>query len=217
MKRYIRASMELGLGNYKVDILPLFFIALIVFLAFLKYRKRSLSYLICVFVFGTYLLYALSEVFFPMEITSSMGNHMREYYANWNHWDLYFNLTPYPFYESPYGQDTGYLHNMMLNVLLTIPLGFGIHFIRQVSAKQTLWLAIGVGLVIESTQLLISLLLRYPYRYIDINDVLMNMLGVLIGYGLFRLFGWLFVWITQRLDIQHMGLGAYIYSVVEEA
>lgn len=209
--------MELGLGKYSFDILPFVFIAFLILLAFLKYRKHSLSYLICIFIFGTYLLYALSEVFFPIEITSSIAQDWRAYHAHWYHWGRYLNLTPIPFHTPPYALDSNaYLHTQMLNILLTIPLGFGIHFVRRVSAKQMLWLAIGVGLVIEGTQLLISLLLRYPYRYIDINDVLMNLLGVLLGYGLFRLFGWLYVWVTQRLNIHHIGLGAYIYDVVEK-
>jgi glycopeptide antibiotics resistance protein len=214
----MRAYMEVGFSEFSLNLFPFLFITLLVLLAFLKYRKHSLSYLICVFIFGIYLLYALSEVFFPIQISSMMGEDWRAYHANWSHWGPYLNLKPFPFSEPPYSQETSiYLQTLMLNVLLTVPFGFGIHFIRRVSTKHCLLLAPGVGLAIEGTQLLISLLLRYPYRVIDINDVLMNMLGVLLGYGLFRVFGWLYVCVTERLNIQHIGLGAYIYGVVEKA
>jgi glycopeptide antibiotics resistance protein len=218
MNRYTRASMEVGISEFSIDLFPFLFIVLLVLLAFLKYHKHSLSYLICVFIFGTYLLYALSKVFFPIAISGTMAQDWRAHHAHWSHWGPYLNLRPFPFSGPRYSQDaSAYLHTLILNVLLTVPFGFGIHFIRRVRTRYILRLAIGVGLVIEGTQLLISLLLRYPYRVIDINDILMNMLGVLLGFGLFRLFGWLYVWVTQRLNIQHIRLGAYIYDVVEKA
>jgi glycopeptide antibiotics resistance protein len=50
---------------------------------------------------------------------------------------------------------------------------------------------------------------------VDINDVLLNAVGALIGYGLFKVFAWLYLAIIQPLNIKPRGLLAYIYSVAD--
>jgi glycopeptide antibiotics resistance protein len=70
------------------------------------------------------------------------------------------------------------------NILLTIPLGFGIGYFRKPGfLKIWLW-ALGTGIALEGIQLLTKLVF-VSYRVVDINDAIMNALGVLIGYGLF--------------------------------
>jgi len=76
-----------------------------------------------------------------------------------------------------------------------------------------LFLAAGAGLVIETAQFLVSLGIGGRYRGVDINDVLLNAAGVLIGYGLFRVFAWMYRALTVRLGILNRGLLAYIYEV----
>jgi len=87
-----------------------------------------------------------------------------------------------------------------------VPLGFGLNFISRVRTRDILWLSITIGLGIEAIQFVVSLVLGYPYRVVDINDALLNAIGVLIGYGFFRAFAWLYLTITQRLKIEHRGL-----------
>ena len=61
-----------------------------------------------------------------------------------------------------------------------------------------------------------TLILRYPYRVVDINDVWLNAVGVLIGYGLFRIFAWLYrLVVPQRPGTKHGGLLAYLYAVAD--
>lgn len=103
------------------------------------------------------------------------------------------------------------------NILLTIPFGFGIRFITQFNARDFFWLAIMAGLVIESAQLVISLGIGGPYRVVDITDMLLNTLGALIGYSFFKMFSWLFMTLTQRHGIEHAGISAYVYDVVNRA
>ena len=75
-------------------------------------------------------------------------------------------------------------------------------------------LAPGWRPVLERT---IGLLLGYPYRIIDINDAPLNALGVLIGYGLFRLFAWVYIAGVGHLGVPRWGLPAYIYQVSQQA
>jgi glycopeptide antibiotics resistance protein len=74
-----------------------------------------------------------------------------------------------------------------------------------------------LGFGIELTQLLFNLILRYPYRVVDITDALLNAAGVLIGYALFRLFSRLFIAITSILPASPTGLLAYIQDVASRA
>jgi glycopeptide antibiotics resistance protein len=75
---------------------------------------------------------------------------------------------------------------------LTVPFGFGAGLIFRMPAKRIPWLAAAAGLSLETAQLAISLLIGAVYRGIDINDVMLNALGVLIGYSVFRVFAWLY-------------------------
>lgn len=194
--------------DVRIATLPLGIVILIVLLFISWRKKRSPSYLGCLAVFGTYMLFALDRAFFPIIIdemfaqTSTFEGFLRA-----------VNFVPFNF-------DFGFIPQMVLlqivmNVLLTVPFGFGISFVAPVRAKDFLWLSLAVGLGIETIQLIIGLLLRYPYRVIDVNDAILNALGVLIGYGIFRIFARLYLWAMQRLGIRHRGLAAYIYEVAK--
>jgi glycopeptide antibiotics resistance protein len=110
----------------------------------------------------------------------------------------FINLIPFYFGEQHIFDDRD-LIAFAQNILLTIPFGFGILFVSRLRPKDFLWLPLAIGFGIEAAQLIISLILKYPYRVIDINDTLLNALGVLVGYALFRILAWLFIKITPLL------------------
>lgn len=121
-----------------------------------------------------------------------------------------------PFYFGQYVLTARGLTSYTHNVLLTMPFGFGLNFIRRVRFKTLFKISVIIGLGIEFIQLIISLLLRFPYRVVDINDSLFNIIGVLIGYGLFRVFERMYLGITQRLKLAYKGLWLYIYDIVSQ-
>jgi glycopeptide antibiotics resistance protein len=91
------------------------------------------------------------------------------------------------------------------NILLTVPFGLGISLFYPARGRRILWLALAAGLVLEGIQFLIMVGIGPNVRAVDINDVLLNGLGVLIGYGLYRAVGWggqLMMKFTQRHDKQ---------------
>ncbi len=180
-------------------------VILIALTVVMGFRKRSLSYLICFFIFGAYILYAVDKVFFPIPVTGAYANAMKE-----APWSAFINLIP--FYFGPYVPLEAAANTLFLNVLLTLPFGFGINFLIPTTRRKILWMAFGVGFGLEITQLIIGLLLGYLYRYIDINDVLMNASGVFVGYALFRIFAWVYLWVINRLNIKPWGLAAYVYA-----
>ena len=73
--------------------------------------------------------------------------------------------------------------NIFGNIALFVPIGFLVPFILQgVTWRTALALAVAAGLAIEATQVVLGV------GIFDIDDVLLNALGVMIGYGAFGLF-----------------------------
>ena len=74
------------------------------------------------------------------------------------------------------------------NVLAFVPFGLFLPMVwpRSRSLIGIVAAALAISLTIELGQLALSLLIRYPYRAADIDDVLLNVLGVTLGYAVFR-------------------------------
>lgn len=212
----LELCMDVYFNDFGVDIRPLAWLGLIVFLVIQWRRKHNRAYIFCLLVFGTYLLYALQVTFFPLQISGGYAEAMRQNSS----WMTDINLIP--FYLP-----NGYLENKDLfqfawvqfgsNILLTMPFGFGVNFIGRFRRKDFLWLPFAVGFGIELSQLVMNFLLRYPYRVVDITDALLNAVGVLIGYGFFRLFSGLYNAIASKFRIHHNSLFAYVQEVTNRA
>jgi glycopeptide antibiotics resistance protein len=204
-------DMRVEFDTFAVD---LWFVAigLLIVSLFIAWRRtHSYSYLICFFIFGAYQLLAIAKIFFPIHISGGFADAMRRE----REFASFINLIP--FYFGPFGTLESSLVSLLQNIILTMPFGFGINFVAPVKGKHFLWLPLAVGLGIEALQLTISLLLGYAYRFIDINDVLMNALGVVIGYGMFRVFAALYLWGTRHFNLQLSGFFAYVYDVAARA
>lgn len=76
------------------------------------------------------------------------------------------------------------------NVLLGVPFGFLVPFVWRLSLPKVLAAGLGFSLLIEAVQWLSTkLMIAFPSRAVDINDVFLNTLGVLIsivGFALVR-------------------------------
>ena len=75
------------------------------------------------------------------------------------------------------------------------------------------WLLLVGGLGFEACQLLINLALGGNYRSVDVNDVILNTAGTLIGYGLFQSFALVVRLVTDYSINPSTGLGAYLREV----
>jgi glycopeptide antibiotics resistance protein len=203
-------QLYLQVGYTSIGLLPLG-IALLVLVGLIRlYQTRSLSYLLCFAVFGVYLLFAVDKAFFPINISGDYVDTMRQV-----PFTSFINLVPFNFNFSEMPELV--VMQMYQNVLLTIPFGFGLSFVARLRPKDFAWIIPATGVGIEAAQLVISLALGYPYRVIDVNDAILNALGVLIGYALFRLFAGVYAWAVRRLGIAPGGLPGYIYHVASRA
>jgi glycopeptide antibiotics resistance protein len=178
-------------------------LSILVCLLFVLWRqRRSLPYLILFSIFWLYLLVVASNVIFPIVI--KLGGSQPSIFPNMNLVPFYFGGCSIPF---------SCARDVILNILLTIPFGFGISFLVPVKPRAILWIALIVGLMLELSQLLVLLVFKSWFHAIDINAAIFNALGVLIGYGLFRVFAWVYVGIAEHFDLKHKWFLADIYSV----
>lgn len=93
-------------------------------------------------------------------------------------WDPAVNLIPFADIVNSPGS---YLKNSALNCLLFLPLGFFLPLLWPEfrSGKRTFLLGLGVSLVIELLQL-------FSFRFTDIDDLILNTLGAVLGFLLAR-------------------------------
>ncbi|MCU0463624.1 MAG: VanZ family protein [Anaerolineae bacterium] len=197
-------------GQYDFDLWPYAAAALIAAAAVLAWRTRHPSYVVCWLVFGVYLLNVMNLTLFPTRIDHCI--------AEWWSWGrLWENINIVPMYFGPYGGFRTALTGLALNVLMTVPFGFGLSFVvNGLRARHFLVLGPLVGLTIEGTQLMLCILLRFNYRTIDINDVMMNTLGVWLGYAGFLMFAWVWRWLDNRLGLPRWGMLGYITGVAQK-
>ena len=98
------------------------------------------------------------------------------------------------------------------NVALGGPFGFLYPFVFGSSGwRQMARAGVLFGSAIELTQLTISLLYGFAYRVIDVNDVLLNFTGVMLGYALLRATALLYRTVAGRgswRSLEHTSTGA---------
>ena len=192
--------------------IPLFFIGvvlLIIILIRLWKQKDNHSYLFFFSLFWIYLMLGIDKVFFPLEINGIYVDEMRQVPIL-----AFINLKP--FFLSIDNVTVAMTRQLINNVILTIPFGFGLNFLTPVKTRKVVVISIALGIGVEVMQLFLSLILGYPYRVIDIDDALCNMVGVLLGYGLFKLFAYLYLAMMRDSEDAKSGLALYLDNVVHQ-
>jgi len=181
-------------------------------------RRRGMFYLFFFSIFWVYLLVLVSVTVFPIPLGMDGGFRSGTIWSQIVSMFKFSGLNLIPLYfgncwDLPRACATGIYEN----ILMTVPFGFGINFIAHLRKRDFIWLALALGLLIETTQFALDLILGGVYRTVDVNDVLFNALGVWIGVGLFFGFARLFMAITRRFEIRHAGLSAYLQTVASQA
>src|SRR5215207_10205262 len=129
---------------------------LAVALVLLGRQKRGLWYLFFFSIFGMYLLFVVSVIVFPIAPLSE--NYAGTFKPS-------INLIPFDF--GTCDMLALCYREIIKNIQLTIPFGFGINFIARLKAKDIFWLAMLVGFVFEVIQLILSLVFRSAFRAVD--------------------------------------------------
>jgi len=161
----------------------LILIASVLFILRRIYRKDGM-YLLIAGIFGIYMLNVIRYTFFPFPVDPQLLTLMRM--AGSEPGMVRFNWIPFhsQFYDSILDDKSNYL-----NILMTVPYGLMVPFLIPVRENRArmVWLGLGIGLVIETLQGILNLLLGYTYRTVDINDIIFNFTGAMLGWGLLNL------------------------------
>ncbi len=197
-------GIEFGSTTYAGWPISLVFFAVCTTVLYLK--ERSFIYLFFFSIFWIYITFAINEVFFPIAITWPFAEASRDASPN-----PIINLIP--FYFGPYPDLTRVIRISILNIVLTIPFGFGLNFLTHVSFKRFLLIAVLLGFGLEVAQFILSLLLGYFYRIVDVNDVMFNALGVIVGYSIFRVFAAFYIKVTTKREFKHNAISDYIRTI----
>ena len=161
---------------------------ILVLLALKRQRRRSFPYLLCFFLFSIYLLVLLDVLFLPIRIPAGWPRNitLQGELSRLSH----VNLIPFYFGNLFTASSAIIFWELVGNVLLTLPFGFGLPFFVRFPSQHVLWIGLLTGLALEAAQLIISLAGMVSHSYghsVNINDILLNAAGVIIGYALFHL------------------------------
>ena len=80
--------------------------------------------------------------------------------------------------------------NIVGNIVLFVPFGFLLPLLFKNLNQASRIIPIGFvsTLIVESSQIIISYILGFTYRSFDVDDMILNTLGVNVGYVFLRLF-----------------------------
>lgn len=177
---------------------------LIISLFFIKYKRKVPNvYLVYFSIFFVYLIGVLKYTIFPIPLDPFMKEVMLKETT------FLDGINLIPFMSPPSFKQT------ILNMVLSMPFGFGISYITRISKKKLILLGVSFGIIIELLQLMISLLIGFTYRSIDINDVIVNFIGVIMGYLIFRLFSTAIIKYVDKFNLELDPISNYAYIVAK--
>lgn len=145
---------------------------LILFLFLLFVRKKKKMYLFIFSCFFVYMCLLVSKTQFPIYNLPGMKQ------------TVFQDMQLIPFVTLTRDD----VKTVVLNIIMTIPFGFLVQLLKENSWKIMLLESVGLGVGIELCQLIIALIIGSTTRIVDVNDVIFNAIGGIIGYLIFLLF-----------------------------
>jgi len=170
-------SMRIYFDLLALLLFGLIWIGIVTFLRLKK--KKSLAYLIFFTIFYVYIVKVLDYTLFQFQSLILLKHFMPDLILNGQTAGKSINLIPL-ITLTP--QD---LKTSLLNILLLIPFGLGLPFITDFRMKKIVVIGALFSIVIEFLQLITGYMAKITFRIADINDVILNTVGVAIGYILF--------------------------------
>lgn len=135
-------------------------------------------------IFGIYILGVISKVYFPF--TLAWGEYI-------NFIEPVIILNPLYSIEIIYkhGGVMNLIYNLGGNLLLLMPMGFFIsyYFSNIFNTLKRVFISIFlISLFIESTQVVLSLIVPNICRFFEVNDLILNSIGGVLGWKLYNNF-----------------------------
>lgn len=144
---------------------------------FLIIRKVGIKKNVLIGLFVMYITLALSVTLFPIPFQELYPSGYTHNFVPFKSITSSFNAGIRPFLSSVVG-----------NIILTMPFGFLITMILKNKYFKTIILFIvSFSLMIELLQLFIGLGIGYWYRNVDIDDLILNTIGGILGWGIYKI------------------------------
>lgn len=166
-------------------------VALLIALVVSRRRRDGWWRAVLRLALATYVVILIAQLFFPFPIPpwSAPPIEPGGFYKPWPF--PWANVVPFETMGQAVGYGLGFqqVRYLLLNVVGLVPLGLflGAWRPRAHEWRRAFVIGIAVALTIEGAQLALSLLMGYWYRVADIDDLILNTTGVMLGYGAFRL------------------------------
>ncbi|WP_339181242.1 VanZ family protein [Paenibacillus sp. FSL R5-0701] len=154
---------------------PLFILFLLALMLHTRVSKTryTVRHYVSMLAFAIYMLGVMHFVFFPIDVNIGI-------YANQTPWYQSIQWIPLLTADAP---------SFLLNIVLFMPLGFMLPFLKPwIHSMRTAALAgLALSILIEITQLMLRVSLGNA-RSTDLNDIIANTTGSVLGYVILNLF-----------------------------
>lgn len=176
---------ERELMLYVID----FTLFIIIYLLFFRKRwwEKGLKLFLLQSILYTYICLVIMVTLMPFGIIDFIpgGNHLFLESAN---------LHPYRDIKAGY---LGAVRESILNVMMLLPFGFLLPFIKKTNVFKVIGLSFVFSLSIECMQLYFVWGSGFGTRSFDVTDIINNTIGGLLGY-------WMFTWFVSIMPGQRM-------------
>lgn len=144
------------------------------------YSKKRIAFTLA-FIFYLSAVAAITIVPLKISRTTFLSSHFN-FLPVIKNYQRYFSVT------RAHDADgiANFYENLFGNILMFIPLGIFLPWLYNKTFWQTMLIAAMASSLIEFIQYL-NMFLGY-YRYVDIDDVLLNTLGAITGFWLYKMF-----------------------------
>ena len=166
---------------------------LVILLIILMIKKHNLLNLSkCLFLLWS-CYFILHFTVFDYPIGGKIATYMFEDYQSIQELFQYYNFIPF---HSICEYATSGLHTFVRqvcgNIILFVPFGIAISWIfEKNSFRHRIYFIVTTSLLIEIVQLFLDLCSGMVVKYIDVDDILLNSIGGLIGICIFTFVNWL--------------------------
>ena len=155
-------------------------IILLIYALFALLLKTNPKKIITICIFIAYLTVVATITLFPILIDEKI-----EYFGD----ITWYNIIPFRTITGilQNGLDITSIIQILGNILIAVPYGvFVLLLLQNPNWWKMLLLAFAFTASIELSQLTIGLLIDNMYRNVDIDDIILNMLGVYFGYLIYK-------------------------------
>ena len=155
------------------------YIFLLIYMLIKKYEIKKIGYITLLYLYGIRIFY-ITILPIPLDVVGVESLQILSENSS------YIKLIPFSDIFT-YNIDS-FIKQSIENIVNFIPLGFLLPLIYNKcrNFKSVIKYSFATSLLIESIQLIISfIIIRAPFRIFDINDLLLNTLGGILGYILY--------------------------------